>query len=297
MGVTEKRVRGKRAILILTVPSQYIHMLSTIITSVHLYCTIPYGRFQILREICDIEMILKIKLKTCTTELNREAVTKGSQSSCHKAKPLDRNYLLNKREQQHFGIYFTTQYGLWHQTHNHQTLEYSAQWSLSEVIVSWVPILFFLRRAPTLKDSPVRSYLPPSKLTSWFPIATGTFGCGSCKRCSSSIRTSSFINVSSQKNFQSLSFANCNTTFEGSRIIEDLLSHAADTTVAPTHQLCWKKKQFPLIFNPFEIVNSWDKNSQMESVCCIKAWQMIRLCTFVLRKMTSLWGNKATQTV
>lgn len=148
-------------------------------------------------------------------DLNREYRTETLKSAYTKAKSMDRKSLLQKcsRPSRKGQVYFSSQYSTMCNEirniikKNWDIIQSDPQ--LRTVIPD--PPVFCFRRAPTLKDQLVGSYLPPSH-SSWLQRPVGTFSCGSCNHCSHIDRSTSFKDPSG-KLYQLKGYANCNTTF------------------------------------------------------------------------------------
>lgn len=69
------------------------------------------------------------------------------------------------------------------------------------------------RKAPTIKDRVVRSYMPAMKRTTWLDRGIqGMFKCGHCNHCENVIQTKSFMDVCTKKLYSIRSFINCKST-------------------------------------------------------------------------------------
>ena len=75
------------------------------------------------------------------------------------------------------------------------------------------PPLFSFRRAPSLKDKLVRSHLTPVQQSMWLKSPKGTFACGNCNHCTNIGRSTTFIDIHSNKQYHLKTHANCNTCF------------------------------------------------------------------------------------
>lgn len=67
------------------------------------------------------------------------------------------------------------------------------------------------RKAPTLANKLVKSYLPPLQKKTWLSSTTGNFRCGNCTYCDTIKTTNYFIHQNQKYNVNT--FINCNTTF------------------------------------------------------------------------------------
>jgi len=57
------------------------------------------------------------------------------------------------------------------------------------------------KRAPTIKDKLVRSYLPAPKREIWLRQPKGNFPCGNCNYCENMVKSDTFMDVSSNKTY------------------------------------------------------------------------------------------------
>lgn len=83
--------------------------------------------------------------------------------------------------------------------------------SLLEIFTKPPRIIF--RRAPTIKDKLVGSYLPAPKLDIWLRRPKGNFCCGNCNYFENVVKTDTFRDVFSNKTYSIASFINFNTTY------------------------------------------------------------------------------------
>ena len=134
-----------------------------------------------------------------------------------KVNSLERSTLLTKtpRTQQPPKTFFSSQYG--HLGYDIRRA-ISRNWSIlqSDPALATVfsePPSFAFRRAPTLRDSLVRSHLPPPLKPTWLPRPSGTFRCGSCKQCDNIDKSNTFADATGNKTLHCKSYANCNTTY------------------------------------------------------------------------------------
>lgn len=74
--------------------------------------------------------------------------------------------------------------------------------------------IFSYRRAPTLNDRLVRSYMPAEeKKTTWIPTAQkGTFKCGHCSICTVVSKSKGFTHPVTLRTYATNHFINCKTT-------------------------------------------------------------------------------------
>ncbi len=85
--------------------------------------------------------------------------------------------------------------------------------SLREIFFQEPPMVSY-RKAPTIKDKVVRSYLPAMKRTTW--LARGIqwmFNRGHCNHCDNVIQTKSFVDVYTKKMYSIGSFIHCKSTY------------------------------------------------------------------------------------
>lgn len=83
------------------------------------------------------------------------------------------------------------------------------------------PPRFCFRRAPTLKDSLVRSHLPAPKSRSWFLQPKGTYRCGSHRHCHNIKKDNVFKDVFSQKTASALQIVTRHTLYTDSSVNVD----------------------------------------------------------------------------
>ena len=185
-----------------------------------LISNIPYGQFQRLRRLCDSDDDFVQQ----ATDMHHRFTYRGYkkhtlQQAYNKAKTQERRQLFHKnvRQPKPSQIYFTTQYST-----NAHKIKHIIQknWSIvqSDPDLKTLfphPPAFSFRRAPTLKDKLVRSYLPatPPNKSTWLQRPEGNYKCGHCNHCTNVVKTKTFTDVFSQKTYQIRGFANCNTTY------------------------------------------------------------------------------------
>lgn len=76
------------------------------------------------------------------------------------------------------------------------------------------PPVVSYRKAPTIKDRVVRSYLPAMKRTAWLDREIrGMFKCGHCNHCENVTQTKSFVDVCTKKMYSIRYFINCKSTY------------------------------------------------------------------------------------
>lgn len=68
------------------------------------------------------------------------------------------------------------------------------------------------KRAPTIKDKLVRSYLPAPRPKTWLSRQNGNFRCGHCRYCENMVKTDTFMDIVNNKAYKINGFINCNTT-------------------------------------------------------------------------------------
>ena len=180
---------------------------------------IPFGQFQRLKRICNTDSEFEAQAHTMYDRFSQRGYNKNNLNAAWtKARDLDRTRLLNPERtppKSQNKIFCTMQY-------SNLTPEIKRTVSKNWDILACDPTLgpmfseppvFAFRRAPTLKDKLVRSYLPPEKPSPFFKKPIGTYKCGSCKHCTNINRATTFMNSTCTRSYQCRSFANCNTTF------------------------------------------------------------------------------------
>lgn len=140
------------------------------------------------------------------------------ETALTKTTTLNRKQLMSKRTRmkpQHTRIFFSTQYSnMAYKVKNAITRNWDILLSDDTLssLFSAPPTVSF-RRAPTLKDSLVKSHLPADKPKLHFPKPKGTYRCGACNHCDNIKREDKFVDVFTQRLFYCREFANCNSTF------------------------------------------------------------------------------------
>ena len=180
---------------------------------------IPFGQFQRLRRICDSDNDFELQATDMHQRFSQRGYRrKNLNQAYNKAKSLERRNLFEKspRQTKSGQIFFSTQYS----THAYDIKRIiQKNWSILQSDPDLRPVFsdspsFSFRRAPTLKDKLVRSYLPASPKETWLqPPPEGNFRCGHCNHCSNMIKSNSFVDIFTQKTYLVRSFANCNSTY------------------------------------------------------------------------------------
>ena len=75
------------------------------------------------------------------------------------------------------------------------------------------PPIFSFKRAPTIKDKLVHSYLPPDKPDIWLKRPKGTFKCMNCSHCENVLVTKSFSDPRTQRKYFINDHISCTTEF------------------------------------------------------------------------------------
>ena len=179
---------------------------------------IPYGQFQRLRRICDDDT----HFETHAEEMGQRFKNRGYKAQTvsnayQRAKNLNRNDLLipKQKEESTNQVYFVTEYSseanqIKHIVkHNWSIL--TSDCLLREALPETPTITF--RKAPTISNKLVKSYLPPLQQKTWLSKTTGNFKCGNCTHCDSIKTTSFFMDTTSDQKYNINSFINCNTSY------------------------------------------------------------------------------------
>lgn len=175
--------------------------------------------FQRIKCICDSEDVF---------DKNAQDMIQTFKKRGYKHKTLDKAYsrvkeisreqlLVQKQRQQQVPnqVYFVTQYS---SQANKIKQIIKKNWDIikSDTILRdalpEVPTITF-KRAPTLKDSLVKSYMPPVQNKTWLGTKRGNYKCGNCNHCNNMVKTNTFIDVTSNREYSIYSFINCNTSF------------------------------------------------------------------------------------
>lgn len=175
--------------------------------------------FQRIKCICDSEDVF---------DKNAQDMIQRFKKRGYKHKTLDKAYsrvkeisreqlLVQKQRQQQVPnqVYFVTQYS---SQANKIKQIIKKNWDIikSDTILRdalpEVPTITF-KRAPTLKDSLVKSYMPPVQNKTWLGTKRGNYKCGNCNHCNNMVKTNTFIDVTSNREYSIYSFINCNTSF------------------------------------------------------------------------------------
>ena len=178
---------------------------------------IPYGQIQRLRRICDSDQDFQTQSVDMQQRFRQRGYQQCTLDQAHnRAMSLDRGNLLTPKPQQEHTQkpYFVTHYSKEALQIKHIIKKnwgiIESDSSLQEVFREPPGISF--RRAPTIKDKLVRSYLPASKPNTWLRRPKGNFCCGHCNYCTNMVKTDTFRDVFSNKTYHITSFINCNTT-------------------------------------------------------------------------------------
>ena len=180
---------------------------------------IPYGQFQRLKRICDQESDFETKAEDMKLRFkNRGYKSQVINEAYNKTKSLKRQDLLQHKqktpgEQQ---VYLVTQYNT---RANELKKIINNNWEMIECdpalkeIFPTAPVVSF-KRAPTIGDKLVHSYLPGDKKNTWLERRPqGFFKCGRCNHCTTMQQTNTFTDVHAQKTHYIKGYINCNTTY------------------------------------------------------------------------------------
>ncbi|KAL2076917.1 hypothetical protein ACEWY4_027491 [Coilia grayii] len=82
------------------------------------------------------------------------------------------------------------------------------------------PPMTVFKRAPSIKDKLVKSFLPDTKERSWLhKDLWGTYTCGSCKHCEGIITCKTFLDLQTQKEYKTNGFINYNSEYVVYRLL------------------------------------------------------------------------------
>lgn len=185
----------------------------------HLKDNIPYGQFQRLKRICDETDSFEVKANEMENRfIQRGYKKKTIQCAKHRAKNLDRQSLLTSgNSRQSSGrIFFSTRFST---EANHIKNIIRKNWNLLQCDTSLnnvfqEPPVFSFKRAPTLNDKLVHSYLPPSSGNTWLSKKPqGSFKCGHCNHCPTIVKSKTFEDAHGHRTHDIRHFINCKTTF------------------------------------------------------------------------------------
>ncbi|KAJ0060014.1 hypothetical protein NL108_018667 [Boleophthalmus pectinirostris] len=180
---------------------------------------IPYGQFQRLRRICDTESNFEKNAQDMSCRFKNRGYTDSTLSLAYnRAKSLNREELLTQKPKKNVStnqVYFVTEYG----TEANRIKQIIKQnWSilrsdstLRDALPETPTITF--RKAPTLSDRLVNSYLPPLKQKTWLDTKAGCYRCGNCTFCEHVQQTNLFMDINSGQSFYIRTLINCNTTY------------------------------------------------------------------------------------
>lgn len=184
----------------------------------HMIENIPFGQFQRLRRICDIDIDFNQQASVMSARfLNRAYKRDVVAKAQFKAYSLNRSDLLKKKQRNSASQsrpFFVTQYST---AAKHITRIIKANWAIieSDPTLRQVfpePPVFSYKRAPTLRDKFVHSYLPPDKKDTWLKRPIGTYKCMHCPHCDNVLQTKTFTHFKTQRTYKIKDFINCNTT-------------------------------------------------------------------------------------
>ena len=179
---------------------------------------IPFGQFQRLRRICDDAHDFNEKsMDMYNRFLQRGYSPKTLDSALERATSIERGTLLIRKPTvpKQDRVFFTTRYS----TEAPSIVNViKNNWDLLKCdsslrnIFDEQPIVSY-RRAPTLKDRLVRSYMPAKEKNTWIPIAPkGTYKCGHCSVCDIVSKAKGYTHPVTLHTYATNHFINCKTT-------------------------------------------------------------------------------------
>lgn len=184
---------------------------------------IPFGQFQRLRRICDKDSDFEkeaqdMKSRFCVRGYSPVLI----DNAIAKARSLSRSDLLKKKNKKTDQTKtssrpcFATQYS---NCALRMKRIIASNWEImqSDPLLRSIfpdpPVIVF-KRAPSIRDKLVRSYLPGPKQRTWLQKdLRGTYKCGSCKHCEGVIQSKCFYDLRTQREYRTNGFINCNSEY------------------------------------------------------------------------------------
>lgn len=185
----------------------------------HLIENIPFGQFQRLRRICDDNADFERQADNMSERFIKRAYKSDTVARARsRAQLLKRADTLIKKVHKtdtQSRPFFVTQYSMEARHIKRIILD---NWAIikSDPVLQQIfpqPPLVSYRRAPTLRDKLVHSYLPPAIKENWLKRPIGLYRCMNCPHCSNIIPSKNFVDFKSNKIYKIRDFINCNTTF------------------------------------------------------------------------------------
>lgn len=187
---------------------------------------IPVGQFQRLKRICSSDSDFQTQAKDMQTRFCERGYSPALvDSAMQKAQSQNRSDLLKKRKKKNNknrGPCFITQFNSCAPKMK-QIIRSNWQIIHSDPLLKEVfpdPPMTVFKRAPSIKDKLVKSYLPDRKEKTWIQKDLyGTYKCGSCKHCEGIIQSKTFLDLRTKKEYKTNDFINCNSEYVVYRLL------------------------------------------------------------------------------
>lgn len=184
---------------------------------------IPFGQFQRLRRICNNDSDFEMQAQDMTLRFRARGYSPMIiEKAIIKARSTTRSDLLEKKKRRkdigknNSRPVFVTQYS---SSASEMKQIIKSNWGLiqSDSILKDVfpePPMIVFKKAPSIRDKLVRSYLPGPRQKTWLEKGLwGTYRCGSCSHCEGVIQSKIFCDLRTQREFKTNGFINCNSEY------------------------------------------------------------------------------------